>query len=186
MNKARTARVQQLHQAESQQWGFHARDRDRVWILKVDQPVHHQSQIKGHEFDSQWLSLAKDGKVTIHASVDRPYAWDGCTPKFVLGNKQFIVGSPDGYKDIDMDLPITGRATLIHDAFYQYLHVIPVPKVEIDRLFRDILKEDGFVPWPLYYLAVRLFGGWSVNQEGLEGVYYAKYRPIYLEKKAPD
>ena len=181
MNKDRAERVKKLHEAESQQWGFHTRDRDRVWILKIEEPVHYQSQLKGYEFDSRWLSLAKDGTVTIHASKERPYAWDGCTPKLAIGNKQFIIGSPDGYQDIDMALPVTGKATLIHDAFYQYLHIIPVPKLEVDRLFRDILKEAGFVLWPLYYLAVRLFGGWSIKQEGLDGVYYAKYRPIYLE-----
>ena len=180
MDEDRAARVKRLHDAESQKWGFHARDRNRPWILKVERPVQYQCHVENHEFDSEWISLAKDGTVTIHASKNRPYAWDGCTPKFIIGNKQFILGTPDGYKDIHMEFPITGKASLIHDAFYQYLHVIPITKIEVDRIFKDILKSGGFALWLIYYIAVRLFGGRFVKQEGLDGVYYDKYRPIYL------
>jgi hypothetical protein len=182
MKEERVIRVKQLHDEEVEQWGFHARDRRWVWVHKVEHPVTYQSHVQGHEFDSQWVSLDKEGLVTVHAGKDKAYAWDGCSPKIALG-KQFIIGTPDGYKDIYMEMPITGKASLIHDALYQYLHIIPIPKVEVDKMFRDILKDEGFVLWPLYYLAVRLFGGWFVNQEGLNGVYYEKYRPIYLENK---
>ena len=76
----------------------------------------------------------------------------GCSYKFVVGRKQFIIGTPDGYQDIHMALPITGKASLVHDAFYQYLHVIPVKKDAIDKLFCDMLKEAGFALGPIIWL----------------------------------
>ena len=184
MKKARTPEVKQLQATEFKKWGFHARHRRGPWILKVDQPIQYQSHVKNHEFDSEWVSLAKDGTVTIHASKSKPYAWDGNTPKWVIGKKQFILGIPDGYRDIRRDfpqnLPITWKASLIHDAFYQYLHVIPINKKEVDKIFRNILREEGFFLWPLYNIAVSLFGGCCVKQKGLKGAYAEKYRPVYL------
>jgi len=184
MKEPREQKVARLHDEELSKWGFHARDRDRPWILEVDHPVERRCRVTGHEFDSEWVSLRKDGTVTVHAGPDRHYAWDGCTPKLVFRNfrkmPQFVFGTPDGYSDINTKLPLTGEASLIHDAFYQYLHVIPFSKTEVDRVFRDILEKDGFSLWPLYYIFVLLFGGRGVKQEGLYGVYYEKYRPIYL------
>jgi hypothetical protein len=182
MKKEKRQRIQRLHGAEKRQWGFHALHREGVWIYKIIRPLQYRSRLKGYEFDSRWVSLERDGTVTVYASKERPYAWDGCSPKYIIGNKQFIFGTPDGYRDIYMDYPITSMASLIHDAFYQYLHVIPFKKVEVDRIFKDLLKVAGFRFWPVYYTAVRLFGGHFVRQKGLNGVYEKKYRPIYLSR----
>ena len=72
-----------------------------------------KSDITGHEFDSEWLGLEKDGTITVKASKEKPYAWDGCSYKIVIGRNQFIFGTPDGYQDIHMDLPITGKASFL-------------------------------------------------------------------------
>ena len=145
MEESRASRVARMHEAEQREWGFHARDRKGPWILRVDRPVQYLSHLRGDHFDSKWFQLDRDGTVTIKASVEAPYAWDGCTPKYVIGKRQFILGTPDGYKDTDMEFPITWKASLIHDAFYQYLHVIPIEKREIDRIFLNILRESRFV-----------------------------------------
>jgi len=179
-------RIQRFHEAEARQWGFHAIHRDSVWIFKITESVQCKCRVKNHEFNSQWISLTKDGTITVHADKSRPYAWDGCSPKFVIGKKQFIFGTPDGYRDYRMELPLTWIASLVHDAFYQYLHVIPLKKAEVDKIFRDLLKTAGFKFWPIYYYLVRLFGGHFIKQIGLKGVYYEKYRPVFLKKQVVD
>jgi hypothetical protein len=167
VKKDRTFRIKWLQKKEFEEWNFHARDRDRPWIFQIKENFQYKSNITGHEFNSKWLRLEKDGTITVKASQERPYAWDGCSYKIVIGRNQFIFGSPDGYQDIHMDLPITGKASLVHDAFYQYLHVIPVKKAEVDKLFRDMLKEAGFALWPIYYIAVKYLGGLGVKQKGI-------------------
>jgi len=169
MRKDRALKVKRTQQKEFDQWQFHARDRDRPWIFQILKKFQYKSKITGYEFDSQWLRLEKDGTITIKANKKKSYAWDGCSYKFVIGKKQFIFGTPDGYQDIDMELPITGRASLVHDAFYQYLHVIPVPKAEVGLLFRDMLKEAGFALYSIYFIAVKYLGGLGVKQEGING-----------------
>jgi len=167
VKKDRAFRVRSIQKKEFEKWNFHARDRDRPWIFKIKENFQYRSTITGKEFDSKWLRLEKDGTITVKASQERPYAWDGCSYKIVIGRNQFIFGSPDGYRDIYMDLPITGKASLVHDAFYQYLHVIPVKKADVDKLFRDMLKEAGFALWPIYYTAVKYLGGLGVKQKGI-------------------
>jgi len=170
MKKDRTLRIKSIQEKEFEQYGFHARDRDRPWIFQIKEPFHYKSDIKGRVFDSKRLRLEEDGSITVKASIKEPYAWDGCSYKFIIGRKQFIVGTPDGYQDIHMDLPITGKASLVHDAFYQYLHVIPVTKAEVDKLFGDMLKEAGFALGPIYYIAVKYLGGMGIKQKGINRI----------------
>jgi len=169
---------------EYEKWGFHARPQKGPWILQIDHPVTHRCHLRKVVFDSEWVSLTLDGTITIHATKQSPFAWDGCSPKIVLGNGQFVVGTPDGYKDSSMEFPITWKASLIHDAFYQYLHVIPFHKKEVDKIFRDLLKQVEFDLWWVYYMAVRIRGGRGIKQKGLHGKYMKKHRPIYLENVA--
>lgn len=141
------------------------RPRNYPWKFKIQSDYHYKSTIVGKEFDSQWLRLDKDGLITIKANADG-YAWDGCTPKFsFLGLA--IIGIPDGHIDIDTMQPKTYYASLVHDAFYQYLTDVPVSKKEIDKLFFKMLKERFFPLSRLYYIAVRLFGGLGVNQKNI-------------------
>jgi hypothetical protein len=119
----------------------------------------------GKSFDSEWLRLDEDGTVTIKANA-RGYAWDGCTPKIsILG--LFILGTPDGHIDVETGKSLTYYASLVHDAFYQYLEDIPVSKQEIDRQFYEMLKEQRFPLAWLYYQAVLYLGGLGTKQRNV-------------------
>lgn len=106
-------------------------------------------------FDSRWLSISVDGKVTVKAN-ETGYAWDGCTPKKSLLNL-VIVGVPDGHIDYRTMKPYAYYASMVHDALYQYLYSVPVSRRQIDRLFLQMLGD--FKLRYVYYAFVRLFGG---------------------------
>ena len=112
---------------------------------------------------SKWLEISTDGLITVKAN-ENGYAWDGCTPKFDILNL-WVVGVPDGHVDYRTDKPYTYRASMVHDALYQYLDTIPVTKDAVDRLFLEMLG-DFKLRW-LYYPAVKCFGAWGVVQRGL-------------------
>ena len=175
---------------EQKKWGFHSRDRDGPWINYVDHPVVRRARCAdGKRFCSEWL-LIHDGLVIVNPgpstvtpaagtvvydfSIRRAYAWDGCTPK-----KFFywfaVLGTPDWWHAAQTIQTIKGQntivsqsvvwqiahhASLVHDALYQYLDHIPVPKQEVDRLFFEMLIESGMprILARLYYAAVVLFG----------------------------
>lgn len=133
------------------------------WIFKIHSDFQFQSIHRDKSFDSKWLRLEPDGTVTVKANGSG-YAWDGCTPKIsILG--LFILGTPDGHIDIETEKPITYFASMVHDAFYQYLEDVPVSKRDIDRQFYLMLKERGFPLARLYYMAVDRFGGRGVRQK---------------------
>ena len=132
------------------------------WIFKIEEDFVFKSIHRGKEFDSTWLKLERDGTVTIKAGSGG-YAWDGCTPKISIFGL-FILGTPDGHIDVETGKPLTYHASLVHDAFYQYLEDVPVSKQEIDRQFYEMLKKRRFPLAWLYYKAVLHFGGISVKQ----------------------
>jgi len=123
---------------------------DTGWI--IDKP-----------FISKWLEISEGGQIKVKAN-ESGYAWDGCTPKWSLLNL-IIVGIPDGHIDYRTMKPFTYYATLVHDALYQYLNSVPIPKAEIDWLFLKMLGD--FKLRSLYYLAVKYFGGRGINQKGI-------------------
>lgn len=102
-----------------------------------------------------WLTLKRDGTIEVQAG----YAWDGCSPKLALADVIWI-GTPDGVV-VETGLPKTYRASLLHDALCQFAQCsrMPYSQAEIDRIFFDVLQQDGFQLARLYYGAVRLFGG---------------------------
>ena len=135
------------------------------WIFKIEEDFVYMSIHLGKSFDSEWLRLNKNGTVTIKANK-RGYAWDGCTPKIsILG--LFVLGTPDGHIDVETGKPLTYHASLVHDAFYQYLEDIPVSKQEIDRQFYEMLKEQRFPLAWLYYKAVSYLGGLGIKQRNV-------------------
>lgn len=90
------------------------------------------------------------------------YVWDGAT------------WVPDGRADIvKPNLPVTWKATLIHDIGYEGLSkfgkTYPYTRKQIDMLFRDKLKEVNFKYTNLYYWGVRKFGK-----------YFVKYAKIHV------
>jgi hypothetical protein len=135
------------------------------WIFKIQEDFVYRSIHLGKSFDSEWLRLDTDGIVTIKAN-DGGYAWDGCTPKIsILG--LFILGTPDGHIDIETGKPLTYHASLVHDAFYQYLEIIPLSKQEIDRQFYEMLRAQRLPLAWLYYKAVLYLGGLGIKQRNV-------------------
>ena len=70
----------------------------------------------------------------------------------------------DGPSGPTIDCKKSLRAALAHDALYQLIREDVIPKksrVLVDKLFYQILREDGFSKFraKYYYYAVRLFGG---------------------------
>ena len=101
-------------------------------------------------------------RLEIHPNGDARvlsgYAWDGCTPKFSLFD--IVIGIPDGVPNQVTKKPKAYYASLMHDAFYQFLDAkLPLSRAQADRVFLDILIRDRFALRRIYYAAVRLFGG---------------------------
>lgn len=139
--------------------------RSYPWKFKITRDYCHQSSLRGYQCDSDWLRVEPCEKITVKAGK-HGYAWDGCTPKFSqLG--LVILGTPDGHIDIETMKPKTYYASLAHDALYQYLEDIPIPRDEIDRVFLEMLRETAFPLARMYYIAVRIFGGIGVVQHGV-------------------
>ena len=94
-------------------------------------------------FANDWIMVGRNGVITIAQG----YAWDGCS----------VV--PDGRRGSD-GLPVTWRASLIHDALYQFCIDNGVyTRQQADAAFRERLRMDGFALAGVYYAGVRLFGG---------------------------
>lgn len=115
-------------------------------------------------FVAEWLEISTDGLVTVKSN-GTGYSWDGCTPKFSFFDIT-VVGIPDGHIDVRTMKPFTYRASMVHDALYQYLGSVPVSKRDIDLLFLDMLGD--FRLRHLYYFAVKYFGGREIVQKGVK------------------
>lgn len=102
--------------------------------------------------------------VSLGFTVKAGYAWDGCSPKIIIPNL-ITIGTPDGVPTGVENQPQAFRASLIHDALYQFRnsksvagHPLPGDRLIYDQLFRDLLKEDRFMFSDFYYCVVRTFG----------------------------
>jgi len=134
------------------------------YIFKIEKDyVYETGWILEKPFLSRWLEISTSGRLTVKAN-ETGYAWDGCTPKWSVFNL-FIIGTPDGHIDHRTMRPFTYRASLVHDALYQYLDPVPVTKDQIDRLFLKMLGD--FKLRKIYYYAVKWFGGSGVVQRGI-------------------
>lgn len=104
-----------------------------------------------------WLTV--DGNYCI---IHKGYCWDGCSPKFKVGNK--LIGVYDGKeifhaKMLDRDQQLK-YASLVHDCFYQFYDSfsMTISKEKIDYLFYLDCKATGFELSCLYYQAVKHLG----------------------------
>lgn len=108
-----------------------------------------------------WFSidpLPVGSRLNIHGSPGSAYAWDGCSPKFlILG---LAMGTPDGAVNPKTGKPITYYASMAHDVLYQFRKQLKgtVTRKQADRVFLELLRKDGFELAEVYYRAVRLFG----------------------------
>ena len=125
--------------------------------------IYDSDWIIGKQFTSEWLEISEKGKIKVKAN-EHGYSWDGCTPKWSFLNLM-IIGVPDGHINYRTMKPYTYYASLVHDALYQYLDTVPVPKEKIDLLFLKMLG-DFKLRYP-YYFATKYFGGMGIKQNGI-------------------
>ena len=190
----RERRAKKSKQAEQQKWGFTSRDREGPWINYIDYPLVRQTALaKNKSFYSDWLVI-EDNKIIINpgkSEVDltnktvsydltqpNAYAWDGCTPKRLFFWVA-LIGTPNWWhgehkvqainrhgKLVEKKVfwQLCMHASLIHDALYQYLDNIPLSKIEVNKLFYDMLIEAGMprILARVYYFSVHKFGGSDV------------------------
>jgi len=102
------------------------------------------------------LTLHIDGTITIYMT----YSWDGCSPKFYLGNGVFI-GIWDGPVNRTTKKPELYYPSLVHDALCQFYYSpgdkqhFPIAIKTIDKIFYKLMEKEGFIFANLYYNAVR-------------------------------
>ena len=120
-------------------------------LYRLDSPfTYKHPALSGISFLNERCSIA-DGSIT----VNKWYAWDGCSPKFDFAGL-VVIGVPDGR--LYEGFPITYYPSLVHDVLCQFRSEIPITKDHALTIFNDMLKDVGFLPRPLYVAAVKHFG----------------------------
>lgn len=99
------------------------------------------------EISNKWVKLSEEGLLTVR----KGYVWDG----------------PSGPT---FDSASAMRASLVHDALYQFLReglIDPSFRTVADNLLRDLAIEDGMALWraKLWRWAVRRFASTSARGE---------------------
>jgi hypothetical protein len=99
--------------------------------------------------------------------ISKGYAWNGASPCWwiSLGPFGFWAGTPTPYPTI--------LATLVHDICFQFLRTEhwPIPMIECNHLFHQIMKTQGFRWNNTYHGAVRDFGQLFVGDHPKNGEY---------------
>ncbi len=139
-----------------------------VYLYELDKDSYYPTNVPtGHEFDLKFhdqdgtlrLTITPSGLMIIH----KGYAWDGCSPKFRIGN--LYLGTWDGTLDDimgrDTSKPRCYYPSCVHDVGYQFMHHqdFPYRRDQLDVFFLDLMEFYDFKLRVPYYLAVRTFGG---------------------------
>lgn len=134
-----------------------------IYVLRDDYVYNVRAHLPADWHETRWyldrngqprLEINADGEARVFAD----YAWDGCTPKVALFD--ILLGTPDGVPNVHTERPKTYYASLLHDVLYQFLDCeLPLSRAGADQVFLELMRRDQFLPAPLYYLAVRTFGG---------------------------
>ena len=129
---------------------------NKVYRYVQKEIVSIETNIVFDEFKNDWLEI-KGNTISLLASKNNKYAWDGCTPKWEVSD--FIVGVPDGKFDKDTEEAITYYASMIHDVLCQFgmCEGFPVSRKEADMIFKQILQRAKFRPYFFYYYSIRAF-----------------------------
>lgn len=128
----------------------------KVYISTKDEKYFRlKKKFNAFSFENFRLKISLNGLITVKASEEEPFWWDGCTPKFSIG--QFMFGTPDGIALKD-GARITGKASKLHDVIYQNVPRDKMTRRVADYLFYEQLRIDGFTFALPYYLVVRMFG----------------------------
>lgn len=115
-------------------------------IIKFTIPKKYRSTISLLVGDRLFGIVNVNGEIMILPG----YAWDGCSPKYILFNK-IVVGTPDTQ---ELYYP-----SLRHDILCQFKGVLRLNQADIDKWFLDDMKKFGVgkIRRILYYKAVRLY-----------------------------
>ena len=127
----------------------------------------HTSLLKDVLFEkeeNEWLRIYPNKNnpsqtiIEIDGTQLTGYAWDGCSPKFQLGD--LIFGTPDGVIGMNHK-PKTYIASMAHDILYQFRDQLvgKVTRKQADAIFLEQMKKQHFLLANLYYRGVRMFGG---------------------------
>ena len=127
----------------------------------------HTSLLKDVLFEkeeNEWLRIYPNKNnpsqtiIEIDGTQLTGYAWDGCSPKFQLGD--LIFGTPDGVIGMNHK-PKTYIASMAHDILYQFRNQLvgKVTRKQADAIFLEQMKKQHFLLANLYYRGVRMFGG---------------------------
>ena len=133
------------------------------WVFKISEPITINTLIKDVEFENEWILLLPDGDVTVKASSETPFCWDGATPKFNI--LDIVIGTPDGVVDMHTGKAKTYYATLLHDALYQFAPRGLVSRKQADKIMLEEMRKTKFKPRLIYYAVIRLLGGLWWNKK---------------------
>ena len=139
-------------------------DGKHLWIFKVSEPVTIHTNLFGVWFENEWVTLDLMGKLTIKATPDHAFAWDGATPKYSVFD--IVVGTPDGVVSTVTGKPKTYFGTLAHDALYQFAPRHKVTRKQADGVMLHQMKLTKFKPRYVYYFFIRALGWvwWHKNR----------------------
>jgi hypothetical protein len=142
--------------------------KNQVYIYTIRERRTFCTNVLGANFDNEWMTLTEDGSLTIKGDNADGYAWDGCTPKFMVYGMVF--GVLEGDLNPETDKSRTYYPTLVHDIFYQFSYHFRGPKMRaaVDSEFLRMLNEEHFPAACAYYRAVRLvsWAFWGRKCEG--------------------
>jgi len=124
-----------------------------LWIFQTD-----QDYIFNFEFSSVTGTYHHPDFELSHnrLKVKKGYKWDGCTPKFLVGD--LVFGTPDGMRDLNTGLQKTYLASLAHDVLYEYSALNLVSRKDADRIFLHEMQKASFKLAKMYFFGVRLMG----------------------------
>jgi hypothetical protein len=103
-------------------------------------------------FKNDWVNIEKHS-----ITVKKGYSWDGCTPYLFNLLGLWAIKTPDGVCKEGKQMLY--YPSLIHDVLYQFKGEMPLLRIEVDKIFFYDMVKKGFIFANVYYLMVRLFGG---------------------------
>lgn len=139
-------------------------DGKHLWIFKVTEHITIQTNILGATFENEWAYLDLMGRLTIKATPDHAFAWDGATPKYSI--LDVVVGTPDGVMSTDTGKPKTYFGTLAHDVLYQFAPRNIITRTQADGVMLHQMKITKFKLRYVYYFFIRALGWiwWRKNR----------------------
>ena len=133
------------------------------WLFRLEHNTfYNQDIIKEVRFENERLRIMPNGEIMIKASKVSPFTWDGNTPKWAI--MDIVVGTPDGVVHTLTGLRKTQRASLLHDALYQFAPREFVTRKQADKLSLLEMQKTKFKLAKLYWVFVRMFGGFWWNR----------------------